>query len=80
MLTARQRAGTTLVGARPVVTHSNIGRRPRTRVTTLGAGLVTALVDVLTAVVSSPVLVAGVTLALVRGVGRPPHLVDTVGV
>ena len=48
--------------------------------TTLGAGLVTALVDVLTAVVSSPVLVAGVTLALVRGVGRPPLLVDTVGV
>ena len=80
MLTARQRAGTTLVGAGPVVTDSNIGRRPRTRVTTLGAGLVTALVDVLTAVVSSPVLVAGVTLALVRGVGRPPHLVDTVGV
>ena len=80
MLTARQRAGSTLVGARPVVTDSNIRRRPRTRVTTLGAGLVTALVDVLTAVVSSPVLVAGVTLARVGGVGRPPHLVDTVGV
>ena len=65
------------VVADPVVV---VGARPLTGVVTVGVGLVTALVDIPAALVSHPGLVPGVTLALVRRVGRPALLVHTVRV
>ena len=80
VLTAGQRAAPTLESPWPVVADAHVGGRPGAGVVTLGIALVTALVDVIAAVVRPPVLEAGVTLTLVGGVGGPADLVDAVGV
>ena len=80
VLGSRHRASSAVKAGSRVVADTDVVSCPLTGVVTVGVGLVAALVDVPAALVGHPGLVPGVTLALVRRVGRPALLVHTVRV